>query len=65
MGIRIWVIPALSAARAFSFRPECYFAILMMGAVLHTINIRLSPERMGHTIAHVEDKVILVNAKKS
>ena len=41
---------------------ECYFAIPMMGAVLHTINIRLSPERMGHTIAHAEDTVILVNA---
>lgn len=41
---------------------ECYFAIPMMGAVLHTINIRLSPERMEHTIAHAEDTVILVNA---
>lgn len=41
---------------------ECYFAIPMIGAVLHTINIRLSPEQMVYTIGHAEDDVILVNA---
>jgi fatty-acyl-CoA synthase len=41
---------------------ECYFAIPMMGAVLHTINIRLSPEQILYTINHAEDDVILVNA---
>jgi fatty-acyl-CoA synthase len=41
---------------------ECYFAIPMIGAVLHTINIRLSPEQMAYTIGHAEDDVILVNA---
>lgn len=40
---------------------ECYFAIPMIGAVLHTINIRLSPEQMVYTIGHAEDDVILVN----
>ena len=40
---------------------ECYFAIPMIGAVLHMINIRLSPEQMLYTITHAEDKVILVN----
>ncbi len=40
---------------------ECYFAIPMMGAVLHTINIRLSPEQLIYTINHAEDEVILVN----
>ena len=40
---------------------ECYFAIPMIGAVLHMINIRLSPEQMIYTITHAEDKVILVN----
>jgi fatty-acyl-CoA synthase len=40
---------------------ECYFAIPMIGAVLHTINIRLSPEQMAYTIGHAEDDVILVN----
>ena len=40
---------------------ECYFAIPMIGAVLHTVNIRLSPEQLVYTITHAEDRVILVN----
>ena len=40
---------------------ECFFAIPMLGAVLHTINIRLSPEQILYTINHAEDDVILVN----
>jgi fatty-acyl-CoA synthase len=40
---------------------ECYFAIPMIGAVLHMINIRLSPEQMLYTITHAEDKVMLIN----
>lgn len=40
---------------------ECFFAIPMMGAVLHTINIRLPSEQLIYTINHAEDDVILVN----
>ncbi|PLX81490.1 MAG: long-chain fatty acid--CoA ligase [Desulfuromonas sp.] len=40
---------------------ECYFAIPMIGAVLHTINIRLSPEQILYTIDHAEDDFILVH----
>jgi fatty-acyl-CoA synthase len=40
---------------------ECFFAVPMMGAVLHTINIRLSPEQLIYTINHAEDDIILVN----
>ena len=40
---------------------ECYFAIPMLGAVLHTINIRLSPEQILYTIDHAEDDVILAH----
>ena len=40
---------------------ECYFGIPMMGAVLHTINVRLSPEEILYTINHAEDDVLLVN----
>ncbi len=40
---------------------ECFFAVPMMGAVLHTINIRLSAEQLIYTINHAEDDVILVN----
>jgi len=42
---------------------ECYFAVPMMGAVLHTVNVRLSPEQILYTIAHAEDDVLLVNAE--
>jgi fatty-acyl-CoA synthase len=42
---------------------ECFFAVPMMGAVLHTINIRLSAEQLIYTINHAEDDVILVNAE--
>ena len=42
---------------------ECFFAVPMMGTVLHTINVRLSPEQILYTINHARDDVILVNAE--
>lgn len=42
---------------------ECFFAVPMMGAVLHTVNVRLSPEQIVYTIEHAEDDIILVNAE--
>lgn len=42
---------------------ECFFAVPMLGAVLHTVNIRLSPDQILYTINHAEDDVILVNAE--
>jgi fatty-acyl-CoA synthase len=41
---------------------ECFFAVPMMGAVLHTVNIRLSPGQILYTINHAEDDVILVHS---
>ena len=41
---------------------EAYFAVPCMGAVLHTLNIRLFPEQLGYVINHAEDDVILVDA---
>jgi fatty-acyl-CoA synthase len=38
---------------------ECYFAIPMMGTVLQTVNIRLSPEQILYTINHARADVIL------
>jgi fatty-acyl-CoA synthase len=40
---------------------ECFFAVPMMGAVLHTINIRLAPEQILYTVNHAEDDFILVH----
>jgi fatty-acyl-CoA synthase len=38
---------------------ECFFAVPMLGATLHTINVRLSPEQILYTIIHAEDDAIL------
>jgi len=40
---------------------ECYFAVPMIGAILHTINFRLSPEQIAYTINHAEDDVIIIH----
>ena len=40
---------------------EAFFAVPMMGAVLHTVNIRLAPAQIAYTIDHAEDDVILVH----
>src|SRR4029078_272848 len=42
---------------------ECFFAVPMMGAVLHTVNVRISPEQILSRINHAADDVILVNAE--
>lgn len=41
---------------------ELYFAIPMIGAVLHTINFKLSDEQIVYTINHAEDTLILCNS---
>ena len=41
---------------------EAYFAVPCIGAVLHTLNIRLFPEQIGYVINHAEDSVIIVDA---
>ena len=40
---------------------EAYFAVPSMGAVLHTLNIRLFPEQLTYVINHAEDGVIIVD----
>jgi fatty-acyl-CoA synthase len=40
---------------------EAYFAVPCMGAVLHTLNIRLFPEQLAYVANHAEDKVVLVD----
>ncbi len=41
---------------------EAYLAIPCMGAVLHTLNIRLFPEQLAFVINHADDQVIIVDA---
>ena len=40
---------------------ELYFAIPCLGAVLHTLNIRLFEEQLAYIVGHAEDKVIFVD----
>jgi len=40
---------------------ELYLAVPSMGAVLHTINIRLFPQQLTYVINHAEDKVVAVD----
>ena len=40
---------------------EAFFAIPMMGAVLQTVNVRLSPEQIAFTIDHAGASTLLVN----
>jgi fatty-acyl-CoA synthase len=41
---------------------EAYYAVPGIGAVLHTINIRLSTEQTAYTINHAGDRIIIVDA---
>jgi len=40
---------------------EAYLAIPAMGAVLHTLNLRLHPGELGYIARHAEDKVVIVD----
>ena len=40
---------------------EAYLAIPSMGAVLHTLNIRLFPEQLTYIANHADDKVVIVD----
>jgi len=42
---------------------ECLFSVPMMGATLHTMNWRLSPEQILYTMNHAEDDVVLINSE--
>ena len=41
---------------------EAYHACAGMGAVLHTLNIRLGPKDLAYIINHAEDKLIIADA---
>ena len=41
---------------------ECYFAVPMMGAVLQTVNVRLSPDQILYTLNHAKADVLLVHS---
>jgi fatty-acyl-CoA synthase len=66
-----------SALRALGVRPgdrvatlcwnhhrhfEAYFAAPYIGAVLHTLNLRLHPEELAYIASHAEDRVVIADA---
>jgi fatty-acyl-CoA synthase len=40
---------------------ECYLAIPCMGAVLHTLNLRLAPRQLAHIVNDAQDSVVIVD----
>ncbi|GAB2568932.1 fatty acid--CoA ligase [Spirosoma areae] len=40
---------------------EAFFAVPGMGAILHTVNVRLSPAQILYTMNHAEDKLVLIH----
>ena len=40
---------------------EAYFAVPAMGAVLHTLNVRLFPEQVIYIANHAEDRVVIAD----
>ena len=42
---------------------EAFFAVPMMGAVLQTVNVRLSPEQILYTLNHAKADIVAVNAE--
>ena len=40
---------------------ECYLGIPAAGGVMHTLNLRLSPEELGLIAAHADDRVLIVD----
>ena len=40
---------------------ECFFAVPMLGAILQTVNFRLSPDQIIYTLNHAGADAILVN----
>jgi len=40
---------------------EAYFAVPMLGAVLHTLNLRLHPDELAYIASHADDRTILAD----
>ncbi len=41
---------------------ECYLAVPCMGAVLHTLNIRLTPDQLAFIAGHAADRAVVVDS---
>src|SRR5207249_3322971 len=41
---------------------EAYFAIPLLGGVLHTLNLRLHPDELAYIVNHAHDRAVIVDA---
>ena len=41
---------------------EAYFGVPAVGAVLHTLNLRLHPEEIAYIVNHAEDRFLIIDA---
>ena len=41
---------------------EAYLAVPAMGAVLHTVNVRLAADQISYIVGHAEDRVLIIDA---
>src|SRR5688500_16616493 len=48
---------AFNSARHF----ELYYAVPLIGAVLHTVNVRLYEEQVSYIVDHAQDRVVFVD----
>jgi len=42
---------------------EAFFAVPMMGSILHTVNVRLTPEQILYTLNHARADFLIVNSE--
>src|ERR1051326_479275 len=71
------VVRLMNALRALGIRPgdrvatfawnsyrhlELYFAVPCLGAILHTVNIRLFPEQITYILNHAEDSLVFADS---
>ena len=62
----IWAYAATTGSATFMWNNAehlvAYLAVPSMGAVLHTLNLRLFPEQLTYIANHAEDQVIIVDS---
>ena len=54
--------PVATLAWNSQWHLECYFGIPCAGRVIHTVNVRLSPEEIAFILADAGDRVVFVDA---
>ena len=60
LGVEAWQTVAVMDWDSHRYL-ECFFAVPMMGAVLQTVNVRLTAEQILYTLNHTQADVLLVN----